>query len=165
MFDDFSNLSRAAVVIILCFALIAVGFGAFNSLQSGREDLKESIQVIKGEEIVAEEIKADMTHEEYVENLVKDSNGEVVGVVIDGDNVGTVISTDEYNNYSIVNEAERHSYIFPICLIAVLVFIAVMYNMKQKAKRDNDKMNLEILNTKFKTYEQEEIEQLKEKYK
>ena len=158
MHDDMSGLARVAVTIILIveLALAALAVGIITKVASN----KGIIEPVENEVVYN-------PSEEDIE-IVFNGNISENGVVISEnyvENADKVINTDSYIDNSIINEAPRNSYTVPICFVALLAFIAIMYNMKQKAKRENDKMNMEILNTKFKTYEQEEIEQLKEKYK
>ena len=180
MGDSISDNLKIGLTLIVIFAVGCLALSAATStLQSGQEKLEKAINEIEaGETVIAEEIKKLPESTQYSSELIKDVDGNVVGVIFNGEgsestnvvadsyveNADKVINTDTYNDNSIINEAEHVSYVVPLTVIAICVFIAVMYYMKNKFKLQHDKNTLEILKSPKITYKSLEVEELKKKY-
>lgn len=159
MFDDDYVIYKAQhliITIVILVVILGLGFGIYvlgsNTLE---ECTTESGQTIA-------ELNQTSTSNEII---AKPENNVIVeNVQVEADKV---INTDTYidNTQSIVNEAQRTSYVLPITLAVIFAFVIIIFERWLKHKKEKDERTERILNTPLQTYEQVEATTLKDKYK
>lgn len=194
--DEISDMARIGSVIIVLAVIFAVGFTALNMARStvnnGQVTLEKAVHQIEGTETVtAEEVKKLSDDMQYSSELIKDVDGNVVGIVFNEEgseytnvitdsyvenadtvinadsyveNADKVINADTYVDNSIVNESQPVSYVVPVTIAIVLGFVIIMVDKWMKYKKEKTQDTKEILSTPLETYHSTSVEELKKKY-
>lgn len=180
---EISDMARIGLLIIVIAAICAVGFTVLgvskSTLNKGQVTLEKAIQQVETTEtVVAEEVKKLPEDTQYSSQLVKDVDGDVIGIIVNEEgsestnviadsyveNADKVINTDTYVDNSIVNEAQSVSYVVPVTLAVVLGFVILMVDKWMKYKKEKAQDTKEILSTPLETYHSISMDELKKKY-
>ena len=194
--DEISDMARIGSVIIVIAVIIAAGFTALNiarsTMNNGQVTLEKAVHQIEGTETVtAEEVKKLSDDMQYSSELIKDVDGNVVGIVFNEEgsestnvitdsyvenadtvinadsyveNADKVINADTYVDNSIVNESQPVSYVVPVTIAIILGFVLIMVDKWMKYKKEKAQDTKEILSTPLETYQSASVEELKKKY-
>ena len=180
---EISDMARIGILIIVIAVICAVGFtvlGMSNSaLNNGQVTLEKAIQQVETTETVtAEEVKKLPDDMQYSSELVKDVDGNAIGIIFNEEGsestnvvadsyvekADKVINTDTYVDNSIVNESQPVSYVVPVTIAIVLGFVIIMVDKWMKYKKEKAQDTKEILSTPLETYHSISMDELKQKY-
>ena len=169
MWDDFIDSCRAIKFLIITLATgLLIMIPGLLFISNGTDKLQTAVAEI---EVVNAVQASEIPSSDYTAQVIKDVEGNVVGVMFEGNGSVSIMeqkpevkSSYVDNSTTIINESESHFY-KAVIVVAVLAFVAfVVYYVLENKKREAERTE-RILSTPLESFGNTEVKELKDKYK